>query len=109
MPEAGSQEMIKPHEPIKRSVITQQEQVVKQARGYCPSSQRTGTALKSLPGNHWQGSFAWPKVSFGEAQKLGGEEWANVAFCLLSVFLGDKCLKHRDLESNCHVSKLSCL
>lgn len=42
--------MIKPHEPIKRSVITQQGQVVKQARGYCPSSQRTGTAKKSLPG-----------------------------------------------------------
>ena len=43
---------------------------------------------KSLPGNYWWGSFAWPKASFGEAQELAGEEWANVAFCLLSVFLG---------------------
>lgn len=65
--------MIKPRMPIKRSVITQQGQVVKQAGGYCPSSQRTGTARKSLPGNLWQGRFAWPKAFFGEAQELGGE------------------------------------
>lgn len=62
--------MIKPHEPIKRSVITQQGQVVIQARGHCPSSQRTGTARKSLPGNQGQSSAAWFKGFLGKLRSV---------------------------------------
>lgn len=49
-----------------------------------------------------QGSYAWPRASFGESQ-----EWANVAFCLLSVFLGiDKCLERAGKQLPHHKAEL---
>jgi len=44
--------------------------------------------LAEQPRKPYQGvtggaGVAWPKASFGEAQELGGKEWADVAFCLL--------------------------
>lgn len=71
--------MIKPHEPIKRSVITQQGQVVKQARGYCPSSQRTGTAKKSLPGKTGRAVLLGLRLHPGRSGLI-----QHSAFCLCS-------------------------
>lgn len=74
--------MIKPHEPIKISVITQQGQVVKQARGYCPSSQRTGTAKKSQPGKTGRAVVLGLRLHLG---RNGLKQ--HFAFCLCSCVI----------------------